>query len=580
MRIFVTGANGFVGRHLVRHLLESGHEVTAGVRLLGSAPSGSSEVVVGDIGSGTDWSGILEGQDVVIHLAARVHVMNDTSTDPLSEFREVNSFGTEKLARAAVSQSVARLVFLSSLKVNGEATYGTPYTAFDTPRPIDPYGVSKHEAEIALRRVERETGIDVVIVRTPLVYGPEVGGNFANLLKVAAKGIPLPLGSVSNRRTMTSVWNLAHLLEKSATETNASGGLIRAGDAFTSSTTQLIEELAAATNKPSRNFPFPVAILELVGRIFGKAEGVERLTGSLEVQSGSTTNAAWNWTPPFEVSRRNSCDREVVSRGWSYRTMRRVIIGVTIDDSLQFHSDLPQLLVADGWDVHVVAGPGRRIEALRGKPGITVHVVRMARKPSPIRDVSSFLDWVRIIHSVKPDVTLIGTPKAALLGNVAARLLKVRRRIYILHGLRLETSSGLLRRVLRLMERITTTSAHEVVVVSASLKQLAIDLRITPERKAILLGSGRSNGGDVAHFRALEKHPDDAGLAESVGIDPSLPTIGFVGRLTRDKGLPERADVLALLNAQGRRLQLLVVGGVDDDSGQAALGRLEQTGSP
>ena len=297
MKILVTGSNGFVGRHLSSHLESLGHTVGGGVRSQGSALERTTEVVMGDLSGATDWTGLLQGFDVVIHLAARVHVMNDTSADPLSEFRRVNSLATAALARAAAAQGVSRLVFLSSIKVNGESTAGRGFTASDRPAPNDPYGISKHEAEIELRKVERDSDLEIVIVRTPLVYGPGVKGNFAKMLSLVHGGVPLPLGGLRNRRTMVSVWNLVDLLEKCAVDPRAAGALILAGDAFSPSTPQLLREMTSAMGKKSRVFPLPLALMRLGGRLTGKSAIVSRLTESLEVASGSSSTD-WGWKPP------------------------------------------------------------------------------------------------------------------------------------------------------------------------------------------------------------------------------------------------------------------------------------------
>jgi UDP-glucose 4-epimerase len=296
MKIFVTGATGFVGRHLVRHLLDREHSVTSAVRVSGSALAGSEELVIGSIGPDSDWSGLLQGHDVVIHLAARVHVMNDTSEDPLEEFRRVNAQGAETLARAAAEQAVSRFVFLSSIKVNGEGTSGTPYTAHDEPDPADPYGLSKLEAEVALEGLHRETGLDVVIARTPLVYGPGVGGNFIKMLDLAARELPLPLARVRNRRTMTSIWNLVDLLERAASEPEAANALVLAGDGFSPSTPEMFREISSALGKKSRLFPFPVGMLKFAGAITGRSAVINRLVGSLEMETGSCSTA-WVWRP-------------------------------------------------------------------------------------------------------------------------------------------------------------------------------------------------------------------------------------------------------------------------------------------
>lgn len=301
MKILVTGANGFVGRHLSSYLEGMGHIVGGAVRSLGSAPERTTEVVVGDLSEATDWTGLLQGFDVVIHLAARVHVMNDTSVDPVSEFRRVNALATADLARAAANQGVARLVFLSSIKVNGESTSGRKFTAADLPAPKDPYGVSKSEAEIELRKIERDTDLDVVIVRTPLVYGPGVKGNFAKTLSLVHAGLPLPLADLRNRRTMVSVWNLVDLLEKCAVDPSAKRALILAGDAFSPSTSQLFTEISLAMGKKARMFRVPVSWMRLGGRLTGKTSIVGRLTESLEVESGSSSTD-WVWKPPHSFA--------------------------------------------------------------------------------------------------------------------------------------------------------------------------------------------------------------------------------------------------------------------------------------
>ncbi|TFD17776.1 NAD-dependent epimerase/dehydratase family protein [Cryobacterium sp. TMT2-23] len=297
MKILVTGSNGFVGCHLTSHLASLGHTVGGGVRSQGSAPERTTEVVMGDLSGATDWTGLLQGFDVVIHLAARVHVMNDTSADPLSEFRRVNSLATAALARAAATQGVTRLVFLSSIKVNGESTSGRGFTALDRPAPNDPYGISKHEAEVALRGVERDSDLEIVIVRTPLVYGPGVKGNFAKMLSLVHVGVPLPLGALRNRRTMVSVWNLVDLLEKCSVDPRAAGALVLAGDAFSPSTPQLLREMTSAMGKKPRVFPLPLAFMRLGGRLTGKTAVVSRLTESLEVVAGSSSTD-WAWKPP------------------------------------------------------------------------------------------------------------------------------------------------------------------------------------------------------------------------------------------------------------------------------------------
>ena len=258
---------------------------------------------------------------------------------------------------------------------------------------------------------------------------------------------------------------------------------------------------------------------------------------------------------------------------------KSILLGVTIDGSLDFYGDLPRALARDGWVVHVCAGPGRRMASLRGVPRVQVHVIPMNRTPSIFSDLLALVRWIRLMRAIRPDVTFIGTPKAGLLGNLAARILKVPRRIYVLHGLRLETSTGVARWILLHLERLTARCAHEVLCVSESLRQLAVRMSITTDGKAIVLGAGSCNGIDVGHFQEVSRRQGRAReLADTIDLDPTLPTVGFVGRLTRDKGLPELAGALRLLLQEGVRVQLLVLGSIDDRSGRTALAELNDTG--
>lgn len=314
MHVMVTGANGFVGAHLCSHLADIGHIVTAVVRRPGTAPAGTREIVVADGNEVDAWKDKLIGQETVIHLAARVHVMKDDSVDPLGEFRLVNSAATLQLARSAAEQNVGRFVFLSSIKVNGESTEGVGFTAMDEANPQDPYGVSKWEAEQGLRRLERTTQMQVVIVRTPLVYGPGVRGNFLRSLRIASRAVPLPFKSVRNRRTLASVWNLTDLLARSASESGAAGALVLAGDERSPSTAELFQTLRSAMGVRTRLFAVSPRLLRILGRLTGKSDLIVRLVGSLEVQSGSSSNG-WGWEPPysFEESIKRTVDWYVAS---------------------------------------------------------------------------------------------------------------------------------------------------------------------------------------------------------------------------------------------------------------------------
>lgn len=302
MRVLVTGAGGFVGRVLCARLAERGHTVRAAVRAAGRAPAGVAEVaVVGEIGPATEWAEALRGVDAVIHLAARVHVMDDRAGDPLAEYRRTNLQGTERLARQAAEHGLRRLVFASSIKVLGEATHGAPFTEETAPAPADPYGVSKREAEEALRTVEAQGALEVCVVRPPLVYGPGVKANFARLMGAVARGVPLPLGALRNRRSLVYVGNLADALVECATHPAAAGETFLVADEPALTPAELVRAIAGALGRPARLLPVPGALLRAVGRATGRTAAVDRLAGSLEVDSGRIRRAL-GWTPPFTTA--------------------------------------------------------------------------------------------------------------------------------------------------------------------------------------------------------------------------------------------------------------------------------------
>lgn len=300
-RMLVTGANGFVGRKLCAELPRRGYAVRAAVRLANSPVENAEVAVVGEVDEGTNWSDALRDADVVIHLAARVHVMKDTAADPLAEFLKVNLHGTENLARQAALAGVKRFVYVSSIKVNGERTTGTrAYAESDIPAPRDPYGISKWQAEQALQRIARETGMEVVIVRPPMVYGPDVKGNFIRLLAAIDKGLPLPLAGASNVRSLVYVGNLADALIVCATHPEAAGQTYPVRDGKDVSTAELVEKIAFALGRKSRSFYFPPVLLRIAAGLLGKPELTDRLFGSLRVNDQKLRNEL-GWIPPYTL---------------------------------------------------------------------------------------------------------------------------------------------------------------------------------------------------------------------------------------------------------------------------------------
>jgi nucleoside-diphosphate-sugar epimerase len=300
-RILVTGAGGFVGRALCSALQQEQLTVIAAVRRIPGGTGLAREIAVGDLGPDTDWQAALQGVSCVVHLAARTHVLNDRSPDPLAEYRRINVAATAHLARQAARSGVRRFVFLSSIKVNGEATSTRPYTEGDDPRPEDAYGISKREAEDALRAIGSETGLEVVILRPPLVYGPGVKGNFLQLLKAVARGLPLPLASINNRRSLVYVGNLVDAIIACIREPAAAGNSFLVSDGEDLSTPEMIRRLAAAMGRPPRLLPCPPALLALAARLFGREAAFQRLSGSLAVNS-SLLRKTLHWQPRYSVN--------------------------------------------------------------------------------------------------------------------------------------------------------------------------------------------------------------------------------------------------------------------------------------
>lgn len=311
-RILVTGAKGFVGNHLCGVLADKGYAVRAAVRAAASTSNnnsrrvaisceGAAEVVfVRDLADQDGWVTALSDIDTVVHLAARVHVMRENCSDALDEFRRINRDATERLARQAAVAGVRRFVYLSTVKVNGEQTFDKPFRETDPPHPEDAYSISKWEAEQALKRVSEESGLEVAVVRPPLVYGPGVKGNFLTLLRLVRTGLPLPFASINNRRSFVSFDNIVDLIATCVEHPGASGEVFLAADGEDLSTPDLIRRIARSMGKRNPLFPFPPSLLRAASHLVRKRPVCDRLCGSLTVDAGKAKNLL-GWKPVASV---------------------------------------------------------------------------------------------------------------------------------------------------------------------------------------------------------------------------------------------------------------------------------------
>ena len=300
--VLVTGASGFIGRALVS-AFDSNITVRITLRKknIPQLIDVNDTVFVADINKNTNWLNALGGIEVVVHLAARVHIMDDSVSEPLSEYRKVNFDATLNLAKQAAESGVKRFIYLSSIKVNGEFTkVNQPYTEKSKPAPVDPYAISKLEAEYALQTLSEKTGMEIVCIRPPLVYGPGVKANFLNMMKWLNKGIPLPFGAIHNKRSLVALDNLVDLIITCIEHPNAANQVFLAGDGVDLSTTELLKKVSYALGRKPRLIPVPQKLLEFILVILGKRNLSQRLCGSLQVDI-SKARELLGWVPPVSI---------------------------------------------------------------------------------------------------------------------------------------------------------------------------------------------------------------------------------------------------------------------------------------
>jgi nucleoside-diphosphate-sugar epimerase len=301
-KVLVTGANGFVGGQLCRTLSQKGFLVKAAIRQTVSVPAGAWHYVpVGDIGPETDWTDALCGVDLVVHLAGRAHVRRDSASDLMGEYERINTSGTMRLAQMAMAAKVKRFIFLSSVKVNGEETDDQPFVETDRPAPLDPYAVSKWQAEEGLLRLSQQGGLPVVIIRPPLVYGPGVRANFLQLIRWVDSGLPLPLGAIKNKRSLVGLRNLIDFIIICLHNPAAAGEIFLISDQEDLSTPDLVQRIGGFLGRSTHLLPIPYPVLSILARITGKKDPFGKLCHSLQVD-GVKARKVLHWNPPFSVN--------------------------------------------------------------------------------------------------------------------------------------------------------------------------------------------------------------------------------------------------------------------------------------
>lgn len=301
MKILLTGANGFVGQSLCGALRRQQYTVVAALRSENKMLVGVERVILGALDSATDWTTALAHVDVVVHLAARVHVMNDTTLDPMTEFRKVNVDSTLNLARQAAQAGAKRFIFISSVKVNGESTsIDKPFAENDIANPQDSYGVSKLEAERGLQLIAQQTGMEVVIIRPPLIYGPGVKANFASMMNIVKRKLPLPLGAIHNQRSFVYVGNLVSFIMRCIEHPAAANQVFLVSDGHDLSTSELLQMCAKTLNVKLVLLPVPQKLIEFGAFLFGKRDMAQRLCGNLQVDIAKAQTLL-GWFPPITV---------------------------------------------------------------------------------------------------------------------------------------------------------------------------------------------------------------------------------------------------------------------------------------
>lgn len=554
-KVLVTGANGFVGCALANHLESAGYQVIRAVR----QPDIPNTLRVGDVGPNTEWQSALDGCDWVVHLAARVHVMHEIADDSLALFRTVNTEGTLNLARQAAQQGVQRFVYLSSIKVNGETGQ---FSEHSKALPQDAYAVSKWEAEQGLLQIGADTGMEIVILRPPLIYGPGVGGNFIRLMCAVDRQVPMLVGLVTNRRSLLYLGNLVGAIATCLSHPRASGKTYLVSDDEVVSTPELIQKISQALGHSSRLLPCPPVLLRFGAWLFGKSKEVDRLLGSLECDSALIrTELGWSPATSLQKGLQITADWYRLTGGAKLRLgdlKPRICFVMT--SPFTYGAFIAPHMLNLPQDFAVTVSFNREESSIPSRIPEGVRFVSMPiiRNIAPLRDLFAFWKYYVFFRREKFAIVFSLTPKGGVVAMLASWLARVPVRVHCFTGQVWATRRGIARFALQAIDRVLAVAATQILADSESQKRFLVNEGVVSETKVQVLGAGSICGVDIGRFRP------DPEAREKIRTELSLSSddvcLVFVGRMKLEKGVMDLVSAFRKLLPRYPNLRLILVG--------------------
>ena len=563
MNILVTGANGFIGRHLCEFLVASGHKVTRGVRRLDDQ---SNSLILDETTPALDLLKALSGINCIIHLAGIAHVYSKASLKIQDQYQSINVDFPRRLAEAARDAGVKRFVFISSIKVSGEESTSRALNEGDVCMPADPYSKSKWAAEKALQLIQRESSLEVVVVRPPLVYGPGVKANFSELLFAVRMRIPLPLGSLENKRSLLYVKNLVSALTLCATERQAAGKTFSIADSNSVTLLELVAEISTAMGKTTRTFKLSRRLLAALGFLFRKQQQIASLTKRLEVDSSKICKTL-GWIPQyhFKTAIRDTVDwYENKAGSWGKGNDKQLeqnrpkkVCQLCAVDFTLLHLLLPLIdaMLARGWQVTSVCSEGNYAKELRTR-GYKHHAISVSR------NIFDLISHFRAIHEIfkllreeRFDVLHVHTPIASILGRIAGKLAGVPLIVYTAHGFYFhDQMSNWQYRIFVGIERLGSRLTDFFFTQSSEDAQTAILERIASEPNVLAIG----NGVSVEKFSPDQSQRNR--IRSQLGLSEDAFMIGIVARLVREKGLAEFLEAAKIVGSRYPHTYFMMIG--------------------